>query len=65
MREQQINPQEYYPQGYHPHLLEEWPVEGDLVVPLDQAPEDLIDGMGAEWRLKNKNRKILEGQSKQ
>jgi len=41
-----------------------WPVEGDLVVPLDQAPDNLIEGMGAEWCLKKKSRKILEEQSK-
>lgn len=64
MREQEIDPSKYYPEGYHPHLLTEWPVEGDLVVPLDQAPADLINGMGAEWRLKKKNRKILEEQGK-
>jgi len=33
VREQQIDPKKYYPEGYHPELLEEWPVEGDLVVP--------------------------------
>jgi ribonuclease BN (tRNA processing enzyme) len=65
VREQQIDPALYYPKGYHPHLLEEWPVEGDLVVPLEQAPEELIEGMGAEWRLKQKNLKILEEQAKE
>jgi len=37
-------------------------VEGDLVVPLEDAPDDLIEGMGAEWRLKKKNQKVLEEQ---
>ncbi len=32
------------------------------MVPLDQAPEDLTDGMGETWRLREKNRKILEEQ---
>jgi len=60
VREQQIDPKDYYPEGYHPELLEHWPVDGDLVVPLEQAPPDLIEGMGAEWRLKNKNREALK-----
>jgi ribonuclease BN (tRNA processing enzyme) len=64
VREQQIDPKEYYPVGYHPHLLENWPVEGDLVIPLEKAPEDLKKGMGAEWRLRQKNRKVLEEQKK-
>jgi hypothetical protein len=38
---------------------------GDLVVPLEMAPKDLTDGMGAEWRLKQKNRKVLEAQSEE
>ncbi len=41
------------------------PVEGDPVIPLEIAPKDLTDGMGAEWRLKQKNRKVLEEQSKE
>ncbi len=65
MREQQIDPKKYYPKGYHPHLLEDWPVESDLVIPLEMAPKDLTDGMGAEWRLRQKNRKVLEQQSKE
>jgi hypothetical protein len=64
VREQQIDPKEYYPEGYHPQLLEHWPVKGDLVVPLENVPEDMLKGMGAEWRFKQKNRKILEEQKK-
>ena len=45
-----------------PHLLEDWPVEGDLVVPMDQLPDNLKQSMGAQWRLKKKNQKILEEQ---
>ena len=65
VREQQIDPKEYYPEGYHPELLEEWPVEGDLVIPLEALPETLRQSMGAEWRLRNKNRKVLEEQAAQ
>jgi len=64
VREQEIDPKKYYPEGYHPHLLTEWPVEGDLVVPLDSVPESLSSGMGESWRLKQKNQKMLEEQSK-
>ncbi len=39
-----------------------WPVDSDLVVPLDQLPENLKDSMGAAWRLKVKNNKVLEEQ---
>ncbi|MCL7976966.1 MAG: MBL fold metallo-hydrolase [marine benthic group bacterium] len=63
VREQQIDPALYYPPGYVPELLEDWPVEGDLVVPMDQLPESLRESMGAEWRLRLMNREALEGQS--
>jgi len=62
IRDQQVDPEKYYPAGYHPHLLEEWPVEGDLVVPMEDLPDRLRDSMGAAWRLKQKNLKILEEQ---
>ena len=65
VREQQVDPKEYYPKGYHPELLEEWPVEGDLVVPLEALPENLRESMGAEWRLRQKNRKALREQGKE
>jgi hypothetical protein len=65
VREQQIDPAEYYPPGYYPELLEEWPVEGDLVVPMEALPDNLKESMGAEWRLREKNRKVLEEQSEQ
>jgi hypothetical protein len=38
-----------------PHLMEDWPVETDLVVPLEFLPENLRDSMGAAWRLTQKN----------
>ena len=64
VREQQIDPKEYYPEAYLPHLLEEWPVDGDLVVPIESLPENLKESMGAAWRQKQKNQKILEEQNK-
>ena len=62
VREQQIDPKLYYPPEYLPHLLEEWPVDGDLVVPIDSLPDNLKDSMGQAWRHKQKNLKLLEGQ---
>ena len=64
VREQQIDPKKYYPEGYMPELLEEWPVKGDLVAPIDSLPANLRESMGGQWRLKNKNQKILDEQAK-
>jgi hypothetical protein len=64
VREQQIDPKKYYPNDYDPHLLEEWPVGGDLVVPLDVLPDNLKDSMGDAWRLRKKNQQILDEQSR-
>ncbi len=64
VRDQQIDPKEYYPEGYYPELLEDWPVDGDLVVPMDAMPDALKDGMGTQWRLIEKNKKVLEEQSR-
>ena len=62
IRESEIDPDLYYPEGYKPELLTEWPVDGDLVVPMDALPENLKDSMGAAWRLREANRKVLEQQ---
>ncbi len=64
VREQQIDPKKYYPRAYHPHLLEDWPVDGDLVVPMEALPDNLKQSMGGAWRHKQKNQKILDKQSK-
>jgi len=65
VREQQIDPAEYYPAGYMPELLEDWPVDGDLVVPVEDLPESLLQSMGEAWRLRVKNQKALEEQGKE
>ena len=39
--------------------LADWPVDSDLVV-----PDNLKDSMGAQWCLKEKNKKVLEEQTK-
>jgi len=50
VRDMEIPPEEYYPADYHPELLTEWPVESDLVVPLEQMPPAMLQGMGESWR---------------
>ncbi len=50
VREMEIPPEEYYPVDYHPELLTEWPVEGDLVVPEEELPPALKQSMGEAWR---------------
>ncbi len=50
MREMEIPPEEYYPADYHPELLTEWPVDGDLVIPLEQMPPAMLASMGENWR---------------
>jgi ribonuclease Z len=50
VREMEIPPSEYYPEDYHPELLTEWPVDGDLVVSLEALPPAMLDGMGQSWR---------------
>jgi hypothetical protein len=40
--------------------LGEWPVEGDLVIPIETLPDSLRQSMGAEWRLREKNKKSKE-----
>ena len=62
IRDQQLDPKVYYPEGYYPELLEEWPVESDLVVPVEVLPENLKDSMGDRWRQKVRNQEILENQ---
>ena len=59
VRENEIDPKEYYPPGYHPELLTEWPVETDLVVPMEMLPEKLKQSMGAAWRQREANREVL------
>jgi ribonuclease BN (tRNA processing enzyme) len=50
VREMEIPPEEYYPEDYHPELLTEWPVDSDLVIPLEMMPPAMLQGMGESWR---------------
>jgi len=63
IRDQQLDPDVYYPEGYKPDLLEEWPVDGDLVVPIEMMPDNLKKSMSDRWSQKVKNTKILEEQA--
>lgn len=47
-----------------PESLEDWLVEGDLVVRVEMLPEKLQDSTGAAWRERERNRKILEESEK-
>lgn len=59
VRDQEIPPEDYYPEGYHPELMTEWPVDDDLVVPLEQMPPAMVDGMGDAWRKKQAYKKHI------
>ena len=59
VREQEIDPAEYYPYGYHPELLDTWPVDGDLVVPADQMPPQMLDGMSQSWQQRQAYKKHI------
>ena len=61
VREMEIPPEEYYPEGYHPQLLTAWPVESDLVIPEEAMPPALKQSMGEAWR----QRKAYEAETKQ
>ena len=50
VREQEIDPDEYYPEGYKPILLENWPVDSDLVIDVEMLPDALKESMGEAWR---------------
>jgi len=63
VREMQLDPELYYPKGYMPELLEHWPVEGDLVVPLEALPDNLRKSMSDRWEQKVRNQKILDDQN--
>jgi ribonuclease Z len=50
VRDQQIDPDEYYPEGYKPMLLEDWPVDSDPVIEVETMPDALKASMGEAWR---------------
>jgi ribonuclease Z len=62
VRQQEIDPREYYPDDYHPELLEEWPVAGDLVIPIEALPDRMRETMGEAARKKAANQAVLRQQ---
>jgi hypothetical protein len=60
VREQEIDPRDYYPPRYHPELLSNWPVDGDLVIPEEALPESLKKSMGEAARKKAANLEVLQ-----
>jgi ribonuclease BN (tRNA processing enzyme) len=60
IRDSEVDPAEYYPEGYQPELLEQWPIDTALVVPIEDAPPSLIDGMGENWRFKQAYKAEME-----
>jgi len=63
IREAHIAPEKYYPEGYHPVLLEEWPVDGDLQADLDLLPEDFKDSVSENYRRKERLKKAQENKN--
>lgn len=59
VRRQEIDPRDYYPRRYHPELLQDWPVEGDLVIPTGALPENLKRSMNQAARVKAENVEAL------
>ena len=64
VRDKQIDPADYYPKGYHPELLETWPVSSDLVIPVDAMPPTMLQSMGEAYRVKQKNLEALQNTKK-
>ncbi|MGI9665966.1 MAG: guanitoxin biosynthesis MBL fold metallo-hydrolase GntH, partial [Acidimicrobiia bacterium] len=59
IRDSEIDPSEYYPDDYHPQLLLEWPVENDIVIPVEQMPADMYASMSQNWRHKQAYKKHI------
>ena len=64
VRENEINPKKYYPKGYMPELLEDWPADAPIVAPVEALPENLRQSMGGHWEFTERNRKALEERNK-
>jgi len=41
IRDAEIDPKKYYPKGYHPELMEHWPVDKPLYIPEDKIPDSM------------------------
>ena len=59
IRSTEVPTENYYPEGYHPQLIFDWPTEGDLVAPVEAMPDALINSFGENWRYKESYRKHI------
>ena len=59
IRDHEIPPEMYYPEGYHPELLEGWPVDGELVVPQEVMPPQMFQSMSENWRHRKEYKKHI------
>ena len=50
IRDSEIDPNDYYPEGYQPELIPRWPLDTELVIPIEDVPPQLVDTMGQNWR---------------
>jgi hypothetical protein len=50
IRDLEVDPKKYYPEGYHPNLLTEWPVKGDFIMSTEDVPAAMKEGMGEAAR---------------
>jgi ribonuclease Z len=50
IRASEVDPSEYYPEGYQPEMLTKWPVDGPFVVPIEKLPPALLNTMGENWQ---------------
>ncbi|MCK5313843.1 MAG: hypothetical protein KAJ53_01910 [Anaerolineales bacterium] len=60
IRDAQIPPEKYYPKGYHPVLLEEWSVDGDIQAAVGFLSEDFIASVSENYNRKEGLRKAHE-----
>ena len=56
IRDLEVDPALYYPEGYHPQLMTEWPLDSDLVMPAKDIPDSMKKGMGEAARDRAKAR---------
>jgi ribonuclease Z len=59
IRDQEIPLEEYHSEGYQPSMFREWPVESDIVIPMEAVPPQMVAGMGAAWREKRAYKKHI------
>ena len=57
IRDLEVDPALYLAEDYHPELLTEWPIDGDLVMPAEKIPELMKKGMDQAARDKAKAHK--------